>query len=328
MTAGMHRHPVTPEISVVMPTYDGALYVEQQLRSILDQGFSAIEVIVGDDGSRDDTVRIVNRVASGDTRVRLLPGATNVGQRARLLELIAAAGAPLLAFSDQDDIWEPDKLQRLFNAVAGRSMAFGSSHLIDADGRALGVSIIDRIGPPPADGDRLAYLFRPHVSAHASLIRRDAISAMAFSRFAHFDWLLSLDAAFRDGIAFVPDAVVRHRIHDRNQTNTSFGGPRRWWSALRPTRFYGTLQRKRMRRFLFVSAVEHLAFSPVLTPAAQRDFGRIGALCRGAWFDPGISRPFANPKLARSLLALLTPHAGSERDLDVAQREIAGLTQM
>lgn len=319
---------MTPAISVLMPTYDGARYIGQQLESILAQDLVDIEVLVADDGSRDDTVGIVSRIASGDRRVRLLPGAGNIGQRARLLELLSAASAPLLALSDQDDIWAHDKLSRLSDAISRRSMTFGPSHLIDGEGRALGLSIADRIGPPPADGDRLAYLFRPHVSAHAALVRRDAVTAMAFSRAAHFDWLMSLDAAFRDGIAFVPDAIVRHRIHDRNQANSSFGGTRRWWSGLRPGAIYGAFQRKRMRRFSFVGAVEHLAFSSVLDRPARRDFERIGALCRGAWFDPGISRPIANPRLAQALLSLLEPHAGSVGDRDTARREIAALTRI
>lgn len=317
-----------PEISVLLPTYNGAPFLERQLRSILDQSFRDIEIVLCDDGSTDETITLVQSMQSKDNRLKSISGKGNVGQRARLRQLVDATRGPLIAFSDQDDIWEMDKLERLRKALSGRSMAFGSSHLIDAEDRALGSTIADRIGPPPAGGDRLGYLFRPHVSAHAALIRREAVSAMAFQRLAHFDWLMSLDAAFGDGIAFVPEAIVWHRIHGRNQANISFGDRRRWWAALRPASVYGALQRKRMRRFTFVSALEHLSFSPALSPAARRDFSRIGALCRGAWFDPGISRPFSNPGLARSLISALAPHAGSRSDLEGARHDIATLTRM
>ena len=315
-------------ISVLMPTYNGGRFIAAQIESILSQTLADIDLLICDDGSGDDTLSIVEDFARADRRVSILPSSGNRGQRFRLSCLVDATSEPLVAFADQDDVWDEGKLERLRDALGDRSMAFGSSHLIGENGHALGSTIADRTGHPPRDGDRLAYLFRPYASAHAALVRRDAVTAMAFHRLAHFDWLMSLDAAFRSGIVFVPEAVVRHRMHGHNQANAGFASADGWWSPFHPVAIYGALQRKRMRRFTFASAVEHLAFSPSLPPAAQRDFGRIGALCRGAWFDPGISRPFANARLARSLLALLEPHAGSEGDLDAARRQLAALTRI
>lgn len=97
-------------MSVVVPTYKRAHIVGDALRSVLAQTFGDLEVVVVDDGSRDDGAERVVR-SLGDRRVRYLrqpnagvPAARNAG--------VAAARASLVSFLDDDDVWVPDKLAR------------------------------------------------------------------------------------------------------------------------------------------------------------------------------------------------------------------------
>jgi hypothetical protein len=118
-------------VSVVIPTRNRrALLHAHGLRSALGQIGVALEVIVVDDGSTDDTVESV--ASHGDPRVRVLPnehargisGARNTG--------IAAARGEWLAFLDDDDLWAPDKLREQLAALGGeRGWAFSGVVVID-----------------------------------------------------------------------------------------------------------------------------------------------------------------------------------------------------
>lgn len=95
-----------PQVSVLMPARDAAATIEEALGSVLADAALALEVLVVDDGSRDATKRLADRVASRDPRVRVL-GSRGRGIVAALETARAAARAPWLARMDADDVCVP-----------------------------------------------------------------------------------------------------------------------------------------------------------------------------------------------------------------------------
>ena len=99
-----------PRVSVIIPTHNSAPTIGRALASVLSQSYQPFEIIVVDDGSGDDTVRIVEADPSPQIRVMRLTecagaaGARNAG--------IEAASGELVAFLDADDAWHPAKLER------------------------------------------------------------------------------------------------------------------------------------------------------------------------------------------------------------------------
>ncbi len=126
-------------VSVVMPLFNAAATVEASLRSALDSGLSALEVIVVDDGSQDASAQIVRDIA--DPRITLLQRATPSGGAARPRNLaIAHARAPYIAFLDADDLLKPGKLKSAADALDQHpqaGFAFGEFEHIDAEGQVL-----------------------------------------------------------------------------------------------------------------------------------------------------------------------------------------------
>ena len=102
MTAG------APWVSVIIPTHDHAIELMRALASVATQGDGAVEVVVVDDGSTDDTV--ARAAGVGDPRIAVVsfPGAGLSTARNRGL---ARAGGAYLSFIDADDLWTPDKLE-------------------------------------------------------------------------------------------------------------------------------------------------------------------------------------------------------------------------
>lgn len=102
--------PASPQVSVVIPTYNRAAILGRTIRSALSQTFSDLECIVVDDGSTDQTVAVVEEVRDPRLRLIRLPVNKGVGH-ARNVGIQAARGG-LIAFLDSDDEWLPHKLER------------------------------------------------------------------------------------------------------------------------------------------------------------------------------------------------------------------------
>ena len=108
---------VTPRVSVLVPAYNAADYLERALNSALSQTMSSLEVIVVDDASNDATLAIACRVASRDPRVRVLRNERNGGVSVSRNRAIGTARGEWIALLDADDAWAPERLEQML-AVA------------------------------------------------------------------------------------------------------------------------------------------------------------------------------------------------------------------
>ncbi len=105
-----------PFVSVVIPLYNKARYIERAVRSVLGQSFPDFELLVVDDASRDDGPAIVESIA--DPRIRLVRRPGNGGQNAARNTGIAAARGEIIAFLDGDDAWDEEHLEALARMAA------------------------------------------------------------------------------------------------------------------------------------------------------------------------------------------------------------------
>lgn len=128
-----------PLVSVVIPVYNVERYIEQAVASVLAQTYRNIEVIVVDDASPDQSIKII-RQKFHDSRLRIvrqknrgLAGARNTG--------IRSASGDYVAFLDSDDFWQANKVEehmQIMQAQAGCGISFCSSLFVDEQGQSLG----------------------------------------------------------------------------------------------------------------------------------------------------------------------------------------------
>jgi len=104
-------------ISVIMPAFNAGKYITRTLDSVRNQTHSELEIIVVDDGSTDNTVAIVEALASQDKRIKLLRSPHRGVSHARNLA-IAQARANYIAPIDADDLWKRDKLKRQYEILS------------------------------------------------------------------------------------------------------------------------------------------------------------------------------------------------------------------
>jgi len=98
-------------ITIVMPAYNAQYFIEKTIQSVQSQSFKDWKLVVVDDCSSDNTVKIVKNIAQYDSRVSLIELETNFGGPAGPRNVgVASAKTDLVAFLDADDIWHPDKI--------------------------------------------------------------------------------------------------------------------------------------------------------------------------------------------------------------------------
>ena len=136
-----------PRIAVLMSTYNGEAFLHEQIDSILTQKDVEVDLIVRDDGSRDDTLPIL-KYYENDGRLRLIPG-KNKGVTGSFFELLSLAGDSYeyYAFADQDDVWKPDKLSKAFEKLSitdaqTPAMYYSRLEFVSASKQTLGLSAI------------------------------------------------------------------------------------------------------------------------------------------------------------------------------------------
>lgn len=96
------------KVSVVIPTYNRGYIIAEALRSVLSQTYGEFEVLVIDDGSTDETVKIIQRFS--DPRIRYIRHERNAGCAAGYNSGLRESRGELISFLDSDDLWKPDKL--------------------------------------------------------------------------------------------------------------------------------------------------------------------------------------------------------------------------
>ncbi|MEZ5427612.1 MAG: glycosyltransferase family A protein [Pyrinomonadaceae bacterium] len=163
-----------PEISVLVPSYNHAPFVERTLRSIFAQTLRPKKLIVIDDGSKDESAAVIARVLRDCPFENELIARENRGLCATLNEGFALGEGDYFAYLGSDDLWLPEFLAENMALLEKRSeavLAFGHAYIIDEDDR-----IFDRTDnwTPFADGDLLPMLLRGEVFSSPGVVYRRA----------------------------------------------------------------------------------------------------------------------------------------------------------
>src|SRR5258708_2267565 len=140
-------------VSVVMATYNGASFIQDQLDSLAKQDLLPDELVISDDGSTDDTLDIVVAFAQqAPFPVHVHRNETRLGYRSNFMRAAGLARSDLIAFCDQDDIWDPRKLKICAAAFDDPEvlLVYHNARIVTADGRPVGL-LERRAAPQPAN---------------------------------------------------------------------------------------------------------------------------------------------------------------------------------
>lgn len=128
-------------ISVAMTTYNGEKYVVKQLESIYNQTRKPDEVVICDDGSKDNTVSLIKTFIREHhlDNWTVLVNSPNLGWKANFFKVTGLVSGDIIFFSDQDDIWNEDKIELMSTLMIKHQMGalYANKIIIDSDGHIM-----------------------------------------------------------------------------------------------------------------------------------------------------------------------------------------------
>lgn len=219
-----------PRAEVLLATYNGGEFLREQINSILGQHYRNLTVLARDDGSADDTAGILQEYAQRfPGRFRLMPApARNGGILNNFLTLLRASTADYVCFSDQDDVWLPDKVSRTQNKMSELEsecgnqipiLVFTDLRVVDENLSTLCPSYWQRMEIDPLwSGDLTRLLANSVVTGCTAMANRRLVElALRMPKEAclHDRWMGLLAAALGKA-AFIREQTVLYRQHGRN----------------------------------------------------------------------------------------------------------------
>lgn len=211
-------------LSVAMCTYNGSRYLGEQLRSIAAQDHLPSEMIICDDGSADDTVRLLTEFASqAPFPVHVEANKERLGLAKNFEKAIGRCQGEIIALADQDDIWKPPKLEGLAAALEehpSASYAFSDAEMVDERGASRGDSLWGAMGfqgklKEFSGEGQLRILLKHEVVTGAAMAFRVSLRELILpipSEWLHDHWIALLGSALFEGIP-VPERLLMYRRH-------------------------------------------------------------------------------------------------------------------
>ena len=216
------------KISVALCTYNGAQFLEQQLTSIAQQTRLPDQLLVSDDGSTDQTVAMVRAfAASAAFPVVLIENPKTLGSAKNFEQALRLCDGDLIALSDQDDIWYPNRLQRSeqeFDAYPNAGLVFSDAHVIDEHNRVQAKTLWQRLGfagqrrTALLSGQFVLLAKHRFITGATVMVRaglRDRVLPIA-PGWIHDEWIALITAAYAD-LRPIDQPLIRYRIHSSQQ---------------------------------------------------------------------------------------------------------------
>lgn len=228
-------------VSVALCTHNGGRFIEQQLRSILEQTTPPRQIVISDDASTDDTVAIARAVLANHTEAPGQPALETVilrnleplGVSRNFEAAILATSGDLIALSDQDDVWRPDRLARAVQEFDSRpelDLLFSNARLVDGSGSSLDRTLFEVLEISEADrqrihdSDALPLFIKRNLATGATTMFRRRLLAVAVpfpSRWVHDEWL-AIIAAATGRLDVVDEPLIDYRQHGSNVIGVAY----------------------------------------------------------------------------------------------------------
>ena len=219
-----------PLVSVIIPSYNHALYIEQSIRSVLEQTYQNIELIVVDDGSTDQSVEIIENIK--DPRL-VLYKQTNYGAHVAINRGLSLAKGEYLTILNSDDIFYSERIETILNFFKSNSdVELVSTYIevIDSQGKQLAIKKgWENLEPWALPSNDVNYkntksyalnlITSNFVSTTSNIVVKQSLYAkiggMRNLRFAH-DWDFLLRASLVAKCEQLEEVLLKYRVHSTN----------------------------------------------------------------------------------------------------------------
>lgn len=234
------------KVYILLGTYNGEEHLSEQIGSIQQQSFKEWVLLIRDDGSTDATIEIIDSLAQGDSRIRVVKDSRgNLGAAGNfgcLMQEAIGNDASFLFFADQDDVWASDKLEKQLALMLDMELRYPNAPiLVHSDLEVVG-NDLNVIAPSlmtyqkiyHQEMDSLKVLLVQNFITGCSVVANRRLLELALplpEAVLMHDWWLALIAESCGHIGFVDTPLVKYRQHGANTV-----GAKSIWQYLNPFR--------------------------------------------------------------------------------------------
>lgn len=208
-----------PRVGIGLPVFNGANYLRETLRGLMDQTFTDFEVLISDNASADETHDIIADAAREDSRFRYQIHPENIGAHRNYNSLVPKLTNPYFKWVAHDDLIAPTFLERCVAALdadADAVLAFTATHRIDEHGAVVETLRSTKTYDSEAPSERLRAYIGDRLKAPPifGVMRRSTLAETALLRHHHAaDFSFLQELALRGRFTYIDEPLFHFRLH-------------------------------------------------------------------------------------------------------------------
>jgi len=212
-----------PTVSVVMSSYNHSKFIEESIKSVLNQTFQDFELIIVDDCSTDNSQEIIRKYAEINSRVRPIFHNENMGTARTFNDGIEASKGEFIAFIASDDVWVKNKLETQIEILARDEdlVVWSEGEIIDTEGNSTRQTFTEMYNAinRKKNGQIFKELLKGNFIFGSSMIlKRKNIGKIRFDENLKYlnDYKFVVDLAWKYEYYFIKTPLAKYRIHGGN----------------------------------------------------------------------------------------------------------------
>jgi len=206
-------------ISVLLATYNGEKYIKESIDSILNQSFREFELLIGLNGTTDNSVDIIKKYS--DRRIRVFDYGEDKGKSKTLNKLLKEAKYDIICLQDDDDLWVENKLEKQLNFIGDYDVVGGLIQYINENGEIIGTP---NLSLSHHEIVYRSFLGDNQIANTSAMFKRKQVLEVGgwdqnkegIEDFHLWIRLMKIGRSFIN----VPDFIVKHRLHSNSNFNT------------------------------------------------------------------------------------------------------------
>lgn len=221
------------KVVIMLSTYNGEKYLREQLDSLVNQTYKNIEILIRDDGSKDNTVSIIEEYMKKYENISLIRG-ENKGFIGSFLELLRRADGDYYSYADQDDVWFLDKIEKAVNLLEKETDDIPLLYVSNYDYYDSNMNFISHantVNRVPSFTKSMVENIAPGMTMVLNQKAHDEMLKMNPEKSLLHDWWTYLVCVSIGKVIYDPTVTVKYRRHLGNVTTVEQGffNKLKWW---------------------------------------------------------------------------------------------------
>lgn len=217
------------KIDILLATYNGEKYIQEQLDSILNQTYTNFNLYISDDCSSDSTVDILKEYEKKDSRIKVFVQEKNLGYVLNFEFLLKQVTSDYYMLSDQDDVWLPEKVEKSYNKLVKENLdlVFTDLEIVDKNLNKIHDSMFKflKIDKRIKKYNDYRLLYLDNCATGCTIISRSKfldliLPVPSTTKYLIHDYWIALVVSMYGRISYIDEPLIKYRQHGNNQVGT------------------------------------------------------------------------------------------------------------